>query len=119
MEDLVGLKAQLRRGLELSRGWMLGMINPRTRRLYYEHQPELGRVHQHSPIRDIGTASDLGVLQSYFGDRAYEPAIRATLEHYTPMLVRERRFEQEGPLTAGGLGHTETEAELGDRPMPW
>lgn len=59
-------------------------------RLHYAFNPATGRHEDRwCPIRDVGTAGDLAVLQRRLGSTAeFEPVIAATLQHYCGMLVR-------------------------------
>eukprot|EP00887_Chlorella_sp_A99_P000542 scaffold17.g542.t1 len=72
------------------------MVDPSTSRLYYEFLPAAKqRVHAHSPVRDIGTACDLAVLQTFTGGSEFDGVIDATLDHYLPMLDHETYEEPE------------------------
>jgi hypothetical protein len=113
------------------------MIDPNTHRFYIEHDPRCNRrIHIRCPIRDIGTAADVAELRAFFpcsdvgsgsssvistdqGERL-DVAVLTTLQNYVSALHRERSFNEErGAVTAQGLGGTETEIELGDKPLPW
>lgn len=77
------------------------------------------KIMEGSPVRDLGTAHVLGSLQTWAGTTDMDAAILATLRHYEGCVVREDSHEAEGPVTAEGLGATETEPELAQAPMPW
>ena len=86
----------------------------------YMYLPESkSKIMEGSPVRDLGTAHVLGSLQAWTGTTDMDAAILATLHHYEAIIVREDSHEAEGPVTAEGLGATETEPELAAAPIPW
>jgi hypothetical protein len=89
MEGLRGLRPALQGSLAAASRWFHCMTIPAPiNRLHYSFEPSANKhVDRHCPIRDIGTAADLAVLQRYLGSREYD-AVRLRQQSSVAGTVR-------------------------------
>ncbi|GAB4822178.1 hypothetical protein N2152v2_009224 [Parachlorella kessleri] len=107
MTELQSLKPQLLSGLDGYRRWFHGMIDSETGRLCYKYIPDKKEfLKEPSPVRDLGTAADLGTLQAHFSTTEFCEVMQRTLDHFQAALVEEQGWEdgaaEEGEQPAAG-----------------
>jgi len=74
--------------LELVYRWYAGMVNSHTERLEYLYLPQQDSfVRESSPIRDIASVWDVGVLGEFLHRHELQPLVEASLRHYGDYLV--------------------------------
>ncbi|PRW60046.1 hypothetical protein C2E21_1401 [Chlorella sorokiniana] len=89
MEALRALRPALNSSIIAAASWFHN-ATASSKRLHYAFHPESGRWEDRPcPIRDMGTAADLAVLQRHLADRRqFDEVIESTVQHYTGLLVQ-------------------------------
>jgi hypothetical protein len=74
--------------------WYHNMVDPETKMLTYEFEPDIGmRRHENCPIRNIGAVWSLETLSNHLGDHSLQDTIDRSVEHFVKSLIQ---FEKEG-----------------------